>query len=187
MLIVLDNFEQVLDAAPVVADLLQRAPRLHVLVTSRVVMRLRGEQEWRVDALEVPPADGDVADLARAPAMRLFVDRVRDVQPGFVLTSANAPALAELCRRLGGLPLALELAAAWMRLLTPERMLTQLYGHLDHPGALVDLPDRQQTLTNTISWSYDLLSPSARELLARLSVFAGSNCSNRSADSPPRS
>ena len=74
MLIVLDNFEQVLDAAPVVADLLQRAPRLHVLVTSRVVMRLRGEQEWRVDALEVPPADGDVADLARAPAMRLFVD-----------------------------------------------------------------------------------------------------------------
>ena len=172
MLIVLDNFEQVLDAAPVVADLLQRAPHLHVLVTSRVVMRVRGEQEWRVDALEVPPANGEVAELAQAPALRLFVDRVRDVQAGFELTSENAPALAELCRRLGGLPLALELAAAWMRLLTPEQMLTQLYGRLEQPGALVDLPDRQQTLTNTISWSYDLLSSSAQELLARLSVFA---------------
>ena len=172
MLIVLDNFEQVLDAAPVVADLLQQAPHLHVLVTSRMVMRVRGEQDWRVDALEVPPANGDVAELARAPALRLFVDRVRDVQPGFELTGENAPALAELCRRLGGLPLALELAAAWMRLLTPEQMLTQLYGRLEQPGALVDLPDRQQTLTNTISWSYDLLPRSAQQLLAQLSVFA---------------
>ena len=172
MLIVLDNFEQVLDAAPLIVDLLQRAPHLHVLVTSRVALRVRGEQEWRVDALEVPPANGDPAKLAQAPALRLFVERVRDVQPGFELTSENAPALAELCRQLGGLPLALELAAAWMRLLTPEQMLTQLYGRLEQPGALVDLPDRQQTLTNTISWSYDLLSPSARELLTRLSVFA---------------
>jgi predicted ATPase len=172
MLIVLDNFEQVLDAAPVVADLVQRAPHMHVLVTSRVVMRMRGEQDWRVDALGVPPANGDMAELAQAPALRLFVDRVRDDQAGFELTSENAPALAELCRRLGGLPLALELAAAWMRLLTPEQMLTQLYGRLERPGALVDLPDRQQTLTNTISWSYDLLSASAQKLLARLSVFA---------------
>ncbi len=172
MLIVLDNFEQVLGAAPVIADLLQRAPHLHALVTSRVALRVRGEQEWRVAALGVPPAGADAAELARSPALRLFVDRVRDVQAGFELTSENAPALAELCRRLGGLPLALELAAAWMRLLTPEQMLTQLYGRLEQPGALVDLPDRQQTLTNTISWSYDLLSPSARELLTRLSVFA---------------
>ncbi len=82
MLIVLDNFEQVLDAAPVIADLLQRAPHLHVLVTSRVALRVRGEQEWRVDALEVPPATGDPAELARTPALRLFVDRVRDVQAG---------------------------------------------------------------------------------------------------------
>jgi predicted ATPase len=172
MLIVLDNFEQVLDAAPVVTDLLQQAPHLHILVTSRVVMRVRGEQDWRVDALEVPPANGDVAELAQAPALRLFVDRVRDVQPGFELTGENAPVLAELCRRLGGLPLALELAAGWMRLLTPEQMLTQLYRRLEQPGALVDLPDRQQTLTNTISWSYDLLSDSAQQLLAQLSVFA---------------
>jgi predicted ATPase len=172
MLILLDNFEQVLDAAPVIVDLLQRAPQLHVLVTSRVVLRVRGEQEWRVDALEVPPANGELAELAQAPALRLFVERVRDVQAGFELTSENAPALAELCRRLGGLPLALELAAAWMRLLTPEQMLSQMYGRLEQPGTLVDLPDRQQTLTNTISWSYDLLSPSARELLTQLSAFA---------------
>jgi predicted ATPase len=172
MLIVLDNFEQVLDAAPVIADLLQRAPHLHVLVTSRVVLRVRGEQEWRVDALGIPPANGDVAEVAKAPALRLFVERVRDVQAGFEMTSENAPALAQLCRQLGGLPLALELAAAWMRLLTPEQMLTQLYGRLEQPGALVDLPDRQQTLTNTISWSYDLLRPSAQELLTRLSAFA---------------
>ncbi|GAB4059427.1 DUF4062 domain-containing protein [Catellatospora paridis] len=172
MLLVLDNFEQVLDAAPVVSELLLQSPRLHVLVTSRVVLRVRGEQDWRVDPLPVPPVDGSVAELAQAPALRLFVDRVRDVQPGFELTAENASALAELCRRLGGLPLALELAAAWMRLLTAEQMLTQLYGRLEQRGALVDLPDRQQTLTDTISWSYDLLPSSAQELLARLSVFA---------------
>ncbi|WP_144127898.1 DUF4062 domain-containing protein [Catellatospora sichuanensis] len=172
MLIVLDNFEQVLDAAPVVADLLQRAPHLRVLVTSRVVLRVRGEQDWRVDPLEVPPATAPVEELAQAPALRLFVERVRDVQPGFELTGQNAPILAELSRRLGGLPLALELAAAWMRLLTPEQMLTQVYGRLEQPGTLIDLPDRQQTLTSTIGWSYDLLPTTARQLLARLSVFA---------------
>ncbi len=172
MLIVLDNFEQVLDAAPLVADLVQRAPHLRVLVTSRMVLRVRGEQEWRVDALDVPPANTEMAEVARAPAVLLFIDRIRDVQAGFEVTSDNAAALAELCRRLGGLPLSLELAAAWMRLLTPEQMLSQLYGRLEQPGALVDLPGRQQTLTNTISWSYNLLSRSAQELLARLSVFA---------------
>ncbi|GAA1858115.1 DUF4062 domain-containing protein [Asanoa iriomotensis] len=171
-LVVLDNFEQVLDAAPTVAEMLRRAPRLHLLVTSRVALRLRGEREIRVDALAVPPAGADIADVARAPALRLLVDRVGDAEPGFALTDANAPALAELCRRLGGLPLALELAAAWMRLLTPEQMLAQLYERLERPSALVDLPDRQKTLNSTISWSYDLLPASARRLLDRLSVFA---------------
>jgi predicted ATPase len=172
MLIVLDNFEQVLDAAPVVAELAQRAPRLHVLVTSRVVLRVRGEQEWRVAPLDVPPAGASPAELVLAPAVQLFVERVRDVQPGFELSTDNAPAVAELCRRLCGLPLALELAAAWMRLLTPEQMLKGLYERLDSPGALVDLPDRQQTLSDTIEWSYDLLPAPARHLLVRLSVFA---------------
>jgi predicted ATPase len=104
--------------------------------------------------------------------VRLFVERVRDVQPGFELTSENASAVAELCRRLDGLPLALELAAAWMRLLTPQQMLARLYERLDRPGALADLPGRQQTLTGTIEWSYDLLPAPAQQLLARLSVFA---------------
>ena len=124
MLIALDNFEQVLDAAPIVAELLQRAPGVRVLVTSRVVLRVRGEQEWRVEPLGVPPpGSAPVAALADNPAVRLFVDRVRAVQPGFTLDSGNAAAVAQLCRRMDGLPLALELAAAWMRLLTPEQML----------------------------------------------------------------
>jgi predicted ATPase/DNA-binding SARP family transcriptional activator len=172
MLIVLDNFEQVLDAAPVVADLAQRAPRLHLLVTSRAVLRLRGGQQWRVDPLGVAPASGSWAELAESPAVQLFIERVRDVQPGFELTSENAWAVAELCRRLDGLPLALELAAAWMRLLTPEQMLNRLHERLERPGALADLPGRQQTLTDTIEWSYGLLPAPARQLLARLSVFA---------------
>jgi predicted ATPase len=172
MLLVLDNFEQVLDAAPAVADLLQRAPRLHLLVTSRTVLRIRGEQEWRVEPLGLVPAGAGSAVLAEAPAVRLFVDRVRYVRPGFEVTRDNAAAVAELCRRLDGLPLALELAAAWMRLLTPEQMLERLDEHMGRPGALADLPDRQQTLTATLEWSYDLLPESAQRVLARLSVFA---------------
>ena len=172
MLIVLDNFEQVLGAAPMLAELAERAPRLHMLVTSRVVLRVRGGQEWPVNPLGVAPAGGTPAELAEAPAVRLFAERVRDVQPGFVLTSGNAAAVAELCRRLDGLPLALELAAASMRLLTPEQMLNQLYERLERPGSLADLPGRQQTLTHTIEWSYDLLPAPAQQLLARLSVFA---------------
>jgi predicted ATPase len=172
MLIVVDNFEQVLEAAPMLADLLQRAPELHLLVTSRVVLRVRGEQEWMVAPLRCPAAGAAPAELAEAPAVRLLVERVRDVQPGFELTSENAQAVGELCRRLDGLPLALELAAAWMRLLTPDQMLARLYERLDRPGALADLPGRQQTLTDTIEWSYDLLPAPAQQLLARLSVFA---------------
>ena len=117
------------------------------------------------------PAGSALPQLAETPAVRLFVERVRDTEPRFELTSGNATAVAELCRRLDGLPLALELAAASMRLLTPEQMLKRLYQRLDHPGCLADLPDRQQTLTDTIEWSYHLLPAPARELLARLSLF----------------
>jgi predicted ATPase len=172
MLIVLDNFEQVLDAAPVVADLLASAPGLRVLVTSRVVLRVRGEQEWRVDPLGVPPPGIALEALAENPAVRMFVDRVRDVQPGFTLTSQNAETVAELCRRVDGLPLALELAAASMRLLTAGQVLARLSQQLERPGTLADLPGRQQTLTATIQWSYDLLPAPAQRMLARLSVFA---------------
>jgi predicted ATPase len=172
MLLILDNFEQVLDAAPMVADLLRRAPGLRALVTSRVVLRVRGEQEWRVDPLGVPAPGTTVAALAQVPAVRVFTQRARDVQPGFTLTGENAAAVAELCRRLDGLPLALELAAASMRLLTPDQILARLPGQLERPGTLADLPSRQQTLTSTIQWSYDLLPAPAREMLARLSVLA---------------
>jgi Domain of unknown function (DUF4062)/AAA domain len=134
MLIVLDNFEQVLEAAPVVADLLQAAPGLRVLVTSRVVLKVRGEQEWRVDPLGVPPPGATLAALAEVPAVALLLDRVRDIQPEFTLTSQNATAVAELCRRLDGLPLALELAAASMRLLSPEQVLARLPDPLERPG-----------------------------------------------------
>ena len=172
MLLVLDNFEQVAGAAPVLAELAERAPGLHVLVTSRVAVRVRGGQEYRLGPLGVAPADGTRAQLAESPAVRLFAERVRDVQPGFELTGQNGPEVAELCRRLDGLPLALELAAAWMRLLTPAQMLQRLYERLERPSALADLPRRQQTLTGTIRWSYELLPEPARQLLARLSVFA---------------
>jgi predicted ATPase len=172
MLLVLDNFEQIIDAASIVAELVRRTQRLHLLVTSRVVLRVRGEQEWRVEPLSLQPGEGVAEKLADAPAVQLFVARVRDVRPDFMLTDENAVAVAELCRRLDGLPLALELAAAWMRLLTPEQMLQRLYERLERPGALADLPSRQQTLTATIEWSYDLLPPAARRVLTRLSVFA---------------
>jgi predicted ATPase len=172
MLIILDNFEQVLDAAPVMTGLLQQAPGVHVLVTSRVVLRVRGEREWRVEPFRIPPPGTALAALAENPAVRLFVDRARDVQPGFTLTSQNAEPVAELCGRLDGLPLALQLAAASMRLLTPDQILARLPEQLERPGALADLPSRQQTLTSTIKWSYDLLSPSAQQMLARLSAFA---------------
>jgi len=167
MLIVLDNCDQVLDAVPLVPELLERAPRLHLLVTSRVVLRVRGEREWRVEPLGLQPGDG-----APAPAVRLFADRIRDASPGFELTSENTAAIAEVCRRLDGLPLALELAASWLRLLTPQQLLERLDERMRRPAALVDLPDRQQTMTATIESSYQLLSPAGRRLLARLTVFA---------------
>jgi predicted ATPase len=172
MLLVIDNFEHVLDAAPVIAGLLERSPGVHVLVTSRVVLRLRGEQEWRVEPLGLPPAGSSLDALGRTAAVRMFVERVRDIRPGFELTSDNAAVVAELCRRLDGLPLALELAASWMRLLTPEQVLERLDQWMERPGRLSDLPGRQQTMRATLEWSHQLLPEPAQLLLARLSVFA---------------
>jgi predicted ATPase len=169
VLIVLDNFDQVLEAAPLLPELLERAPRLRLLVTSRVVLRVRGEREWRVEPLGLLPAD-DAPD--EVPAVRLLVDRIRNARPGFEVTSDNAEAIAELCRRLDGLPLALELAASWMRLLNPPQLLQRLDERMQRPGALVDLPDRQRTMAATVEWSYQLLPEAARHMLARLTVFA---------------
>ena len=124
----LDNFEQVLDAAPPVADLLTSVPSLRLLVTSRAPLRVRGEREYVVGPLELE-ADSDAmspADLARSPAVRLFLERVRDVRPDFRLTSANGPTVAAMCRRLDALPLALELAAPWIKVLSTEDLLRRL-------------------------------------------------------------
>lgn len=177
-LIVLDNFEHVLGAAVELAHFLTACPDLTVLVTSRSALHLRGEHEVTLEPLELPPADAiDVDTVGHSPAVQLLLARAAAVRPGFALTSANAAAIAELSRRLDGIPLALELAAAQLRILTPSALLTRLGARLDRALDLaagpVDLPTRQQTLRATIEWSYDLLSDASRVLLARLSVFTG--------------
>ncbi len=176
LLLVLDNFEHVVSAAGLLAELLAAAPGVVVLVTSRVVLRLRGEHEFAVPPLPVPPAGtgpgpGDVRDYA---AVGLFVERAHAAAPGFAMTGENAEAIAEICRRLDGLPLAIELAAARVRLLPPQA-LTSLLGQRFTllTGGARDLPERQRTLRNTLDWSYGLLSAGEQAMLARLGVFAG--------------
>jgi predicted ATPase len=176
LLLILDNFEQVMGAAPLVAGLLGAASGLVVLVTSRAVLRLSGEHEFPVPALTVPGTGAALDDVVaeRYAAVRLFVDRARAVDPGFELTSANAAAVAEICRRLDGLPLAIELAAAKTKLLPPQALLAglgNLMGLLT--GGARDLPTRQRTLKDTLDWSFGLLSPGEQALFARLGVFAG--------------
>jgi predicted ATPase len=174
-LLLLDNFEQVVDAAVQVAALLDGCPRLQVLVTSRQVLRLQAEREYPVAPLDVPAEDTAAARvLAQVPAVQLFVQRAQAARPGFELTSANGAVVAELCRRLDGLPLAIELAAAWIRLLSPEALLERIERRLDLPASGgPDLPARQRTLRATLDWSHQLLAPSEQALFARLSVFAG--------------
>jgi predicted ATPase/DNA-binding SARP family transcriptional activator len=181
LLLVLDNLEHLLPAAQVVGELLAACPRLRVLVTSREPLRLRAEQQFRLAPLALPepellPGDGAAlaAKLAAVPAVNLFVQRVRAVEPTFALDEGNAAIVGEICTRLEGLPLALELAAAQVDALTLPEILARLERRL---AFLVDgsrdLPPRQRTLRATLDWSYDLLTPGEKELLAGLSVFAG--------------
>jgi predicted ATPase/DNA-binding XRE family transcriptional regulator len=174
--IVLDNFEQVLAAAPLVADLLKTVAPLRFLATSRAALRLRGEREYVVGPLTLE-LDSEVlppADLARAPAVRLFVERVRDVQPQFRLTAANGPTVAAICRRLDALPLALELAAPWIKVLNTADLLRRLEQDvlLSTVGPR-DLPERQRTMNATIAWSYDLLTASEQQVFRRLGALSG--------------
>ncbi len=175
-LLVLDNFEHVLEAAPLLAELLSRVAPLRVLATSREPLRVRAEHEYRVPALALPARghDGDLERLAANEAVALFVARARSARPGFELTPDNAATVVEICHALDGLPLALELAAARLRLLSPSALRDRLEDRL---GVLTegdrDLPHRQQTLRAAIDWSYELLAPPEGTLLARLSVFAG--------------
>lgn len=176
VLLVLDNFEQVIAAAPEVANLLSTCPELCVLVTSRESLRLPGEQSYPVPPLAVPGeqaiAQGDAEALSQYEAVRLFVDRAQSARQGFSVTNENAPAVAQICSRLDGLPLAIELAAARTRVLTPEEMLPRLARRLDIlSGGPRGAPARQQTLRGAIDWSYDLLDEDEQRLFARLAVF----------------
>jgi predicted ATPase/DNA-binding XRE family transcriptional regulator len=176
LLLVLDNFERLLEAGPPLAQLLAACPRLNLLVTSRVVLRLQGEHNYEVPPLTLPTA-GDrpsLEQLGRYEGIRLFMQRAQAANSQFTITTENAPAVIELCRRLDGLPLAIELAAARVSLLPPEAVLARLGNRLEllTSGAR-DLPDRQRTLRATLNWSYDLLSVAERALFARLAVFAG--------------
>jgi predicted ATPase/DNA-binding XRE family transcriptional regulator len=170
MLLLLDNFEHLLQAVPVVADLSAACPRLTVLATSRASLRLRGEQQFPVSPL--PLTQG--ASVERSPAVRLFDERARAVSPGFDLGVANETTVAEICKRLDGLPLAIELAAARVNLFSPKALLGRLDLRLPLlSGGARDLPERQQTLRDTVAWSYDLLGPDEEALFRCLAVFAG--------------
>lgn len=176
ILLVLDNFEQIAAAAPDIALLIAECPHLAILVTSRSVLHLRGEHEFAVPPLALPDysAESEAATLSQFAAVSLFLQRAMAVRPDFKLSSANAPVVAEICARLDGLPLAIELAAARVKILTPQAMLPRLNNRLQFlQGGAVDLPERQQTLRNTIAWSYELLSPGEQQLFQRLSVFQG--------------
>ncbi len=179
VLLVLDNLEHLASVAEEVAGLLSVCSRLTVLTTSRVRLRLRGEHEYPVLPLAVPSpgslASKSLADLSNVAAIELFARRASESRPGFALTEQNIDAVVEICQRLDGLPLAIELAAAQVRALTPAQVLRRLERPLDTLSTTaIDVPDRQRTLRNTIAWSHDLLSPEEQALFRRLSVFAAS-------------
>jgi len=176
LLLVMDNFEQVLDAAAEVGQLLRMTERVRVLATSREPLGLSGEREYPVPPLGLPdPAHLPPLDrLSRYEAVALFIERARAVNPRFAVVEENAAAVAEICARLDGLPLALELAAARVKILTPQAMLSRLENRLQFLArASRDVPTRQQTLRDAIDWSYDLLEGDQPTLFARLSVFVG--------------
>ncbi|HEX3243958.1 MAG TPA: adenylate/guanylate cyclase domain-containing protein, partial [Chloroflexota bacterium] len=175
LLLVIDNFEQVLGAAFVLGELLSAAPSVKLLITSRASLRVSGEHEFPVAPLNVP-LDSEVTleSVTMSPAIALFVDRATSARPGFVVDASNVEAIAEICRRLDGLPLAIELAAARVKLLSPAAMLARLDHRLNLlTGGARDLPERQQTLRGAIDWSYELLDEPERRLFRRLAVFAG--------------
>jgi predicted ATPase len=176
LLLVLDNFEHVLAAAPVVTEMLAAAPKLKVMATSRALLRLSGEWDYPVPPLTIPKLTQlpPLERLAEVEAVQMFNERARALKANFVLTNDNAPAVAEICIKLDGLPLAIELAAARIRLLSPQKILSQLNSRLRFlAGGARDLPARQQTLRNTIDWSYDLLETEEQTLFQRLAVFVG--------------
>jgi predicted ATPase/DNA-binding XRE family transcriptional regulator len=173
-LLVLDNFEHVLDAAILVAELLNAVPSIRVLATSRAPLRVRGEREYVVGPLELTVEDEFPHGVAGSPAVRLFVQRVCDVRPDFRVTPANGATVAAICRRLDALPLALELAAPWMKVLTAEELLRRLDTNVLLPTVNPrDLPERQQTMNATIAWSYQLLEVPEQRAFRRFGTLPG--------------
>jgi predicted ATPase/class 3 adenylate cyclase len=176
ILLLLDNFEQVVTAGVQLVDILAACPQLKILVTSRAVLHVHAEHEFPVPALTLPDPGHmpDIAALSHYAAVALFLQRAQAVKPGFKITNANARAIAEICVRLDGLPLAIELAAARMKLFTPQGLLGRLDQRLSVlTGTSRDVPARQQTLRNTIAWSYNLLDATEQRLFRRISVFVG--------------
>jgi predicted ATPase/DNA-binding XRE family transcriptional regulator len=180
VLLVLDNFEQVIESAPLIAELLESSPGLLILITSRVPLHVRGEHEFPVPPLALPdPAvtpglETTAENLVDSPAVALFVERARAVKPSFVVTPDDIPTVAEICRRLDGLPLAIELAAARCKVLTPQGILGRLGHRLDLlTGGARDAPARHRTLRASIAWSHDLLAPKEQVLFRRLGIFVG--------------
>jgi non-specific serine/threonine protein kinase len=176
LLLVLDNYEQIIETAPLVGDLLSAAPGLKVIVTSRQVLRVYGEQEYLVPPLTVPDLGSmnGFTVLSRCEAVELFRQRAQAVKPDFIITEGNVSAIAEICVHLDGLPLAIELAAARSKLMSPEMIRSRLESRFEMlTGGARDLPSRLQTLRGTIDWSYDLLGEDEKLLFSRLSVFQG--------------
>jgi predicted ATPase/transcriptional regulator with XRE-family HTH domain len=176
MLLVLDNFEHLLAAAPILVEVLQACPRLKILATSRSALNVSGEHQYPVSPLLLPDTEGHLSleTLAEYPSIILYVNRAQATDPYFTLTEANAYAVAEICSKLDGLPLAIELAAAHTRLLKPQELLTRLNHRLSLlSGGPTDLPPRQRTLRAAIRWSYDLLDNREQIIFSRLAVFLG--------------
>jgi len=176
LLLILDNLEQLRGAEPAIAELLGSCPNLHVLATSRAPLHLRGEREYAISPLAVPDQQdrASLGELARIESVALFVQRAQAIDASFELSALNASAIGEICRRLDGLPLAIELAAARSRLLAPDALLRRLDQRLTLlTSGAADAPARQRTLRDTIAWSYDLLEPADRVLFARVGVFVG--------------
>jgi predicted ATPase/class 3 adenylate cyclase len=182
LMLIVDNFEQVIEGAGTIEELLSAANRLRVLVTSRMALHIYGEQEHEIPPFELPDPNRAPEEFSRNAAASLFIDRARAVKPAFVLTGADVPAVAGITARLDGLPLAIELAASQVRLFSPQAILARLEQHLPMlSGSSRGRPERQQTMRDAIAWSYDLLEVPERRLFARLSVFPG-GCSLEAAE-----
>ena len=180
ILLVLDNSEQVIEAGPAIVRLLDAAPGLTVLATSRTPFHVSGEHEYQIPPLAVPDPTADLDVVDRSEAGALFSERAAAIRPGFRITSQNAPAVAEITARLDGLPLAIELAASRLNVLSPEAMVDHLGQRLSLlTGGPRDLPHRQRTLRSTIEWSHDLLGAQLQRLFGRLTTFNGAGTSKR--------